>query len=148
MSVSPELLCRFAHKPTTRLLTAVRFRTVCFHGGLGSLVLLRFCRFGWGAFWRHRASAFGSDYSIVAPLGLRACSTWVRKSLNFILVSGRFSWVGLFASFGGSPLGLLFPWERLSRLVSFVRVYGYPGLSGTPAMASSRILAAYAGLLE
>ena len=54
-------------------------------------------------------SAFGSDYSIVAPLGLRAWGAWVRKSRNFLLVSGRFCWVGLLASFGGSPLGLLFP---------------------------------------
>ena len=69
-----------------------------------------------------RHSAFRSDYSIVAPPGLRACGAWVRKSRNFLLVSGRFGFVGLLASFGGSPLGLLFPWERLSRLVSFVRV--------------------------
>ena len=54
-----------------------------------------------------RHSAFGSDYSIVAPSGLRACGAWVRKSRNFILVSGRFGWVGLLASFGGFPLGLL-----------------------------------------
>ena len=57
-SLSLKLLCRFAHKPTTRLLTAVRFRTVCCRGGMGSLVLLGFCRFGWGVFWRRRASAF------------------------------------------------------------------------------------------
>ena len=58
VSVSPELLCWFAHKPTKRLLTTVRFRTVCFRGGMGSLVLLEFCRFGWGAFWKCRALAF------------------------------------------------------------------------------------------
>ena len=54
-----------------------------------------------------RHSAFGSDFSIVAPPGLRACGAWVRKSRNFVLVSGRFGWVGLLASFNGSPLGLL-----------------------------------------
>ena len=69
-----------------------------------------------------RHLAFGSDYSIVAPPSLRACGAWVRKSRNFILVSSRFGWVGLLASFGGSPLGLLVSWERLSRLVSFVCV--------------------------
>ena len=67
-----------------------------------------------------RHSAFGSDYSIVAPLGLRACGAWVRKSRNFLLVSDRFGWVGLLASFGGSLWVFLFPWGHLSRLVSFV----------------------------
>ena len=80
-------------------------------------------RFGDVGLWPSaRHSAFESDYSIVAPPGLRACGAWVRKSRNFILVSSSFGWVGLLASFGGSPLGLLFPWERLSRLVSFVRM--------------------------
>ena len=52
-----------------------------------------------------RHSAFRSDYSIVAPSGLRACGTWVRQSWNFVLVSVRLGWVGLLASFGGSPFG-------------------------------------------
>ena len=50
-----------------------------------------------------RYSAFGSDYRIVAPPGLRAYGTWVHKTGNFLLVSGRFGWVGLLASIGGSP---------------------------------------------
>ena len=92
---------------------------LCCSGSAGS-VGERFGDVGLRPSARH--SAYGSDYSIVAPPGLRACGAWVRKSRNFILVSDRFGWVGLLASFGGSPLGLLFPWERLSRLVSFVRV--------------------------
>ena len=58
VSVSLELRCCFANKQTTRLRNLVRFRTVFFRGGLGSLVLLGFCRSGWAAFGRYRVSAF------------------------------------------------------------------------------------------
>ena len=93
---------------------------LCCSGSAGS-VGERFRDIGLRPSARH--STFGSDYSIVVPPGLRACSAWVRKSQNFVLVSERFGCqVGLLASFGGFPLGLLVLWQRLSRWVSFVRV--------------------------
>ena len=125
MIVSPELLYWFAHKPTTRLLTKVRcvfvgdWVLLCCSGSAGLVgesfgdVVLRPSA---------RHLAFGSDYSIVAPPGLGAYGAWVLKSQNSLLVSGRFGWVGLLPSFGGSPLGLLVSWECLSHLVSFVHV--------------------------
>ena len=78
-----------------------------------------------------RHSAFGSDCSIVAPPGLRACRAWVCKSQYFILVSGRFGWVGLLASFSESPLGLLVSVGPLVAL-SFLcpRVGFLPGTRG------------------
>ena len=77
---------------------------LCCSGSAGS-VGERFGDVGLRPSARH--SAFALDYSIVAPPGLRACDAWVRKSQNFILVSGRFGWVSLLASFAGSSLGLL-----------------------------------------
>ena len=77
---------------------------LCCSGSAG-LVGERFEDVGLRPSTRH--SAFGSDYTIVAPPDLIAYGAWVRKSQNFILVSGRFGWVGLLASFGGSLLGLL-----------------------------------------
>ena len=77
---------------------------LCCSGSAGS-VGERFGDVGLRPSARH--SALGSDYSIVAPPGLSACGAWVRKSRNFISVFGIFSSVGLLASFGGSPLGLL-----------------------------------------
>ena len=105
---------------------------LCCSGSAGS-VGERFGDVGLRLSARH--SAFGSDYSIVAPPDLRACGAWVRKSWNFILVSSRFDWVGLLASFGGSPLGLLISvgalvaFSFLSLRVGFLpstQAVGYP----------------------
>ena len=60
---------------------------LCCSGSAGSVGE----RFGDVGHWPSaRHLAHWLDYSIVAPPGLRACGTWVRKSQNFLLVSARF----------------------------------------------------------
>ena len=104
--------------------------------GMGSVVLFGFCRFGSGVFWRSRASTFFQALDLwvriqlVAPPGFRACYAWVRKSQNFLLVSSRFDWVGLLASFGGFLFCLYFLWVALVTL-SFLYLH-VEFLPGTP----------------
>ena len=80
-----------------RLLSMVQFRTLCFGGRLGSVILLEVCKFCWGEFWRPTALALSLVLDLrvripfVVPFGLRPCGAWVYKNLNFLLVPSRFS---------------------------------------------------------